>query len=367
MREKTPAQDHYAILGVEISASGPEIKSAYKALILRFHPDRNKANADDAARKTQEIIAAYRVLSDPHSRASYDLELQRRRNAARSGRPGPGSAADGAEWRARQDARGAFYNRWHAQVQRRYEAPNPPPQQKRSYRPQDDERESRGTEREEIKLTFKQAMRGVTKSMIFAVGSTCRLCSGTGRIETEPPERCPGCRKKTVRAIALSTGNLFVCWSCGWSNTVIQTCPSCQGTGRMTGHRVRLVIPPGLDDGALLRHRLPAGMGDVLITVRVGRSRDFTRGEGADSDHLYTDLSIPRELAEEGGEAKVPTLDGMVTVRIPAGVKNGTQMRLANRGVKKRSGGFGDLYVCVRLGHSQRRSAKPTDEDDFEE
>jgi molecular chaperone DnaJ len=99
----------------------------------------------------------------------------------------------------------------------------------------------------------------------------------------------------------------------------------------------------------------------VHIVVRVGTSRQFERGSGDQADHLLTTVTVPRDVAVLGGQAKVPTVEGMVTVRVPPGLADGVCMKLSNRGVKRRDGTFGDLIVRFRLATEKNRAADGRD------
>jgi molecular chaperone DnaJ len=347
MSPRQPPLDPYAVLGVEPGATQDEIRRAYRSLARKHHPDLNPTRKAEAELKLKHLNEAYTLLRDERRRAVYDQE--RRRAAAPP--PGRSKAAspefDGAAWRAQRDSAGSYFNRWQERRRDffRQEPPPPKPGQTRPHqRHQDPVYEDH--ELHEARLTFKQAVRGITKSFLVGADSPCGLCDGTGRVESEAPRRCQICQRQGLRSITHTGGRwLHVCKFCGWSEEGTIRCPGCAGTGRSKGRRVRVAIPPGLNDGARLRHRVHGLSRPIHIVVKVGGSRVFERGIGQNTDQILTSVTISRELAAKGGQTRVPTIEGWVTVKVPVGMTDGACMKLSGRGVKRRDGSFGDLIV----------------------
>jgi molecular chaperone DnaJ len=364
--------DPYAVLGLDAGATQDEIRRAYRTLARKHHPDLNQHRQGEAEQAIKRLNAAYDILRDEKRRAAYDLERRRAAfaaaNPAGRGRGGtaPGSDFDGAAWRAQRDAEGSYFKRW-SDRRRDFFRDEPPPPVPGSGAKRDvhtsrnprngADRAMEEHELHEIRLTFKQAVRGVTKSIVAGANTPCGMCNGTGRVDSEAPPRCESCRRQGLRTHSLTSGRfVHVCKFCGWSEEGTVRCPGCAGTGRSKGHRVRVAIPPGLHDGARLRHRVVGMARPVHIVVHVGGSRQFERGTGDQADHLLTTVTVPRDVAALGGQAKVPTVEGSVTVRVPPGLADGACMKLSNRGVKRRDGSYGDLIVRFRLASGKSRS-----------
>jgi len=347
-------KDYYQALGVPKNATQAEIKKAYRRLAQRFHPDANPGNAQ-AEERFKEISAAYEVLGDEARRKQYD---QVRDMAASGfgveGFPGGGSAGGG---RVRfedigfdvgdlGDLFGGLFGRRTG-------------------------RGARGTTRgadleTEVTVSFDEAMFGATVPVSVQGPAPCETCGGSGAAPGTSPSTCPQCGG--LGQISVNQG-LFqmsqTCPRCHGSGRVVEkACPTCQGTGsRRRTRAFQVRIPAGVRDGARIRlagrgEPGPAGgqPGDLFVRVRVRPHRFFGR-KGSD---LTLELPITYTEAALGANVKVPTLNGAVTMRIPAGTPAGKTFRLKGKGAPKR-GGRGDLLVTVRIEVPRRLSKEERD------
>lgn len=344
-------KDYYEVLGVAKTASDDEIKSAYRKLAKKYHPDLNPG--DKAAEASfKEINEAYEVLSDKDKRAKYDQfgHAAFDPNAGFGGGGGFGgfSGFSGSGFSGSFDGFGDILNSMFGGGfgGARSANPNAPMQG-------DDLRYN-------LTIAFDEAAFGVKKEISYRREEKCSVCSGTGAkpgSKTSTCTRCGGTGQVRVQQNTLfgSMMSQRACDACGGTGKIIeQPCDSCKGSGRTSKViKVNVTIPAGIDDGQTIRIGGKGGAGynggpdgDLLVTIRVKEHKQFIR-EGYD---LYTNLSIPITTAVLGGEVKVPTLTGDVKYNIPAGTQSGTTFRLRDLGVQKlRQQGKGDLYVNVTV------------------
>lgn len=301
--------DPYRTLGIDADASDEEITRAYRRLARSHHPDSNPDAAGDAF---AGLTDAYDVLRDPDRRRRYDQTRDTRAAAARA-------------------ASAIRIPVHHTQSQQA--APSP-------------RRGERSPAEVELALTFDQAALGTTATVTLTTEGPCPGCSGAG---IAPPSRpCPACegRGATVRV----SGGINVRTACprcdGTGHGPPVRCPACGGFGVATTSRDLTVrVPAGVEDGARLRlHPTTRTAGVVEAVVRVGAHPYFGR-RGGDLT-----LRLPVTLAEAalGAVVSVPTLDGAVAIRIPAGTPHGRVLRVAGRGIASASR-IGDLLVTVAL------------------
>lgn len=346
-------KDYYQVLGVPSTASTKEIKSAYRKLSRKYHPDQNPGDPT-AEERFKEISAAYDVVGDETLRKEYD-EIRRLGPMADGFGAGPGSASFRFE-----DMGGDLGDVLSGMFGRRRRGPAGPggPAGPRGPGPH------RGRDLDaELYLDFKDAVKGVTTPVHLTSEAMCSTCNGSGARPGTQPTTCSFCEGRGVVAenqgfFSFSTP----CPSCGGSGVVIDDpCRSCSGTG--IEHRPREVkvrIPAGVRDGQRIRLRGrgapgrnggPAG--DLYVTCRVNPHALFGR-RGRDLT-LAVPVTFP-ELAL-GSDVTVPTLDGPpVTLRVPPGTRSGRTFRVKGKGVEtKRSSG--DLLVTVEVAVPQKLSA----------
>jgi len=326
----TAVADLYAMLGVAPTASAEEIKRAYRKLARQHHPDRNPGDVDAEAR-FKEVQAAYDTLSDPQRRAEYDAA----RNAPR---PTARPRADAADFGGidLDDLFGGVFGRGSRRRGRRARI---------------------GDDVEvEVAITFDEAFHGGVKQVPVSLEVECRTCGGSGARPGAGMKTCPQCGG---RGIVGDSSGFF---------SLSQTCPRCDGEGRVPAEpcaacggssreRVtkpyRVEIPAGATDG--MRIRLPGkgdagedggAAGDLYVRTRVAASPVFKR-RGAD---LTVDVPISFPEAALGATVEVPTPDGRVSLKVPAGSQEGRQLRIRGRGMPKlRGGGRGDLIARLHV------------------
>ncbi|MDB5072270.1 MAG: chaperone DnaJ domain protein [Candidatus Eremiobacteraeota bacterium] len=300
-------KDYYQVLGVPKTASEKEIKSAYRKLARKWHPDVNSGNPKEAEEKFKELQEAYEVLGDPEKRRKYDAlgsdweRASERADEQRRHRAEQERTVDFGDLEGEFGANGFsdFFDTFFSQVGRRRSAAADVPRRGRDIE---------GT----IELGLRDAYAGGTKSLTLQLDDVCPDCGGTGVREN-------------------------------------RICPTCHGTGRVTTAKTLEVrIPRGVRDGRQIRLRGQGGRGenggppgDLYLRVRLKDDDVFER----DGDDLYADLPVSVYTLVLGGEVRVPTLAGDVTMKIRPETQNEQTMRLAGKGMPHENGGNGDEYV----------------------
>ena len=338
-------RDYYEILGVDKKASADEIKKDYRKLAMKYHPDKNKA--DDAEEKFKEISEAYGVLSDEKKRQQYDQfghagidqrysqeDIFRSVNfddifgGARGGFGGGGSSIFDAIFGGGGRRRGG---------------------------PQ------RGSDLlSELTINFEDAVFGKSVNIEVPRSETCETCKGSGAKPGTSAKSCSTCGGSGQVSKAQNTpfGRFMTsatCSTCRGEGKVIDSpCTKCHGSGMVHKKRkIEVKIPPGVDTGSRLR---VAGegeggtkggpSGDLFVDIYVRPHKIFTR-HGND---VLMEETISFAQAALGDEIEVPTLNGNVMMKIPAGTQNGKMFRLKGKGVPGlHISGKGDQHVKVRV------------------
>ena len=329
----TNKRDYYEVLGVSRDASPDEIRKAYRALARKFHPDVNKDA--DAETKFKEINEANSVLSDPEKRAIYD----------RFGHSGPsmggGGGYGGGDPFGGDDPFSSIFETFFggaAAGTRRG--------------PQ------RGADlKYTLRLTFEEAVFGAAKEIEYRRLEGCGSCQGSGAQAGTEPVRCTKCGGTgEVRQRAIfNMVTVTTCDACRGEGTVIAIpCRDCRGEGRARqNHKLTINVPAGIDSQAQLRmtgegEAGPRGgpNGNLYVVFDI-QAHEFFRRQDND---IVLELPINVAQAALGAEIQVPTLEGVDTVRINAGIQNGTTFRLRNKGVPYlRGNGRGDQVVVTRV------------------
>ncbi len=331
MNEK---RDYYDILGVQRSASGEEIKRAYRKLAMQYHPDRNKD--DDATTRFKEINEAYEVLHDGEKRQIYD------RYGHAGVRSNGGGPQDFSGFGGFSDIFEEFFGFGRSSATQR-RAPR------------------RGADlRTMLTLTFEEAIFGCDKEIEVTHSDTCPVCQGSGAEPGTTPKRCPQCNgtgevRRMQQTILGSLVNVSTCDRCNGEGEIVATpCHECRGYKRVQrDHKITVQVPAGVDDGTQIRlagqgepgaHGGPAG--NLYVQLKVKEHKFFRR---QDNDILL-DVRINVAQAALGDEITVPTLDGDVTLKIPAGTQTGRTFPLADKGVPfLRRNGRGDELITVHV------------------
>lgn len=325
-------RDYYEVLGVDKNASENEIKSAYRKLARKYHPDVNKA--PDAEEKFKEVKEAYDVLSDPQKKANYD----------QFGHADPGQASGFGGFSGAEDfgGFGDIFDMFFGGGRR--QDPNAPRQ---------------GADLQyNLSLEFKEAVFGKEVEIELPRTETCGTCHGDGAKPGTRPETCSVCHGTGQQEIVQNTAfgrivNRRICQNCqGQGQIIKEKCPTCRGAGQVKKRKkINVTVPAGIDDGAKLRisGEGEAGMnggppGDLFIVIHI-KPHEFFERDGYD---IYCEVPITFAQAALGDELEVPTLDGRVKLKIPAGTQTETYFRLRNKGVPRLRGyGQGDQHVKV--------------------
>jgi molecular chaperone DnaJ len=333
-------KDYYSVLGVPQTATEKELTRAYRKLAKQYHPDANPGSED----RFKEISAAYDVLGDAEKRKEYD-EFRRLGVMGGAGQGGFGGfgGSGGQTFRIEDlgdlgDLLGGLGGFGRS---------------RRNSRTQTGPRRGEDVHAR-LHLSFEDAIRGATTSVHVEGEARCPTCHGTGAAPGSTPVTCTRCGGRGVLdenqgLFSLST----VCPDCGGKGTKIdKPCPDCHGTGvTKRGREVKVRIPPGVEDGQTIRvkGRGAAGRnngpaGDLYVEVAVDRHPLF----GRRGRNLTLELPVTFPEAVLGATVKVPTLDGPVNLKIPAGTSSGKTFRVKGRGVPAgRRAGAGDLLVTA--------------------
>jgi curved DNA-binding protein len=303
-------KDYYDVLGVSRSATEDEIRKEYRKLARKHHPDVNPGDKS-AEEKFKDINEAYEVLSDADKRKRYD-QLGPNWKAGADFTPPPSGDngrvdfGDFSEFFGREQGGGGFSDFFESMFGGRRGA-----RAGSGFR-------MRGADVEaEIALTLEEAHRGVKRTLSFQASEPCPDCKGTG---TNDGKTCPTCHgQRTIRNTKTFDVN----------------------------------IPAGVRDGSVIRlagQGEPGGdggpAGDLFLRVRIEPHRLFeVRGE----DDLQIELPLAPWEAALGAKVTVPTLDGSVEMKIPAGAQGGQRLRLRGQGLSRRAGGRGDLYAKLKI------------------
>ena len=352
-------RDYYEVLGVARTASADEIKSAYRKLAMKYHPDRNPGD-ESAKAKFQEASEAYEVLSNAEKRQRYDQYGHEGVNF------GPGGFDFGRDFSHFQDVdlsdilNSVFGS---AMGGGRFEFGS---MFGGGRRQADPEGPQRGADMSmELEVDFEEALFGSERTIELTLPEECAECHGTGAAKGSHRVKCPVCGGHG----AVVRGNGFfqvrqTCPKCGGEGSVIERpCPKCQGSGQTRAkRRVALKIPKGVDTGSRLRLSGKGGgglrggaPGDLYVVLHVRDSEIFMR-DGLD---LAVDVPVSPVTAAVGGSVDVPTPDGVANLKLPAGTPNGKLFRLRGKGMPSLRGlGTGDLVVRVVFEVPQRLTAK---------
>ena len=315
-------QDYYEILGVKRDASADDIKKAYRKLAMKWHPDRHQGDDRAAAEeKFKRINEAKEVLTDPEKRAKYDKfgEHWEHGQDFRPPEGGGWQTMNPEEFESMFGGGGGFSDFFAsmfgadmgsqfrgARTHRRYQA--------------------RGADSNaELLLTISDAIEGGKREFGLGTVQACPTCGGTGELEQH-------------------------------------VCPTCAGMGRVRGRKtVELKIPKDVRDGLVLRLKglgepgVGGGeTGDLYLTIRLKGDANYRR-EGAD---IYADVPVAPWEALDGAKVDIRTLDGTVTLNVPAGTKSGQHLRLKGLGLSHEQGGRGDLYAVIRMALPDEPSDK---------
>jgi molecular chaperone DnaJ len=324
-------RDYYEILGVAKTASDAELKSAFRKLAMRYHPDKNPGD-HEAEIRFKEVNEAYQTLSDGQKRAAYD-----RFGHAAFANGGPGGPGFGADF---TDFMSDIFENFFGDQRGRRGAGG---------------RERGADMRYNLEITLEEAYQGRAATLRIPTSVTCEVCAGSGAKAGSKPRQCPTCGGYgRVRAAQGFFAIERTCPNChGRGEVIDDPCPACSGAGRVTRERTLSVnVPAGVEDGTRIRlaGEGEAGLrggpaGDLYIFLTL-KPHAFFQRDGAD---LFCRVPISMVSAALGSEITVPTIDGSdAKVKVPEGTQSGKQFRLRGKGMPVlRSRDTGDLYIQV--------------------
>lgn len=358
------AADYYNLLGVSKNASAEEIKKAFRTKAHQLHPD--KAGGD--AEKFKQINEAYQVLNDSAKRQQYDQFGQTYDQARRQGGPAPGGGFGGfggfgdvpngagsgfagnVDFGDLGDIFGDIFG--FGGSRRRSSGP------------------TRGRDiQARLRVPFRVAVFGGEQTIELKHAVICKRCGGSGAEAGSRPTACATCGgsgqvQRMQQTILGSMQTVGVCPTCQGEGTVIKDkCTRCHGQGRVEKEESLTVkIPGGIADGQKIKlsGKGEAGVrgmpvGDLYLEIDVARDLTFTR----DDDDVLVTVNVPLTVASLGGTVPVETLDGKVTLKIPAGIPSGKVLVLKGKGIPHLRGrGRGDQRVTVELVIPTHLSAK---------
>lgn len=340
-------RDYYEVLGIDKNADDAAIKKAYRALAKKYHPDMNPGNAE-AEKKFKEASEAYAILSDPEKKRQYD---QFGHAAFEGGSGGFGgfdfNTADFSDIFG--DIFGDFFGGG-----RKGRGSNGP---------------MKGANiRTSVRITFEEAVFGVEKEIELTLKDECKTCHGSGAKPGTSPETCQKCGGKgqvvfTQQSFFGTVRNVQTCPDCNGTGKVIkEKCADCHGSGFIASRKkIQVSIPAGIDNGQSVRIRdkgEPGAnggpRGDLLVEVIVGRHPIFQRQDY----NIYSTVPVSYAIAALGGDVVIDTVDGKVIYEVKPGTQTDTKVRLKGKGVPtiRNKEIRGDHYVTLVVQTPERLS-----------
>ena len=327
-------RDYYEVLGINKSASADQIKSAYRKLAVKYHPDKNKG--DKASEdKFKEASEAYHVLSNAERKQNYDNFGHAAFENGGGGRGGFGNFDFSSSF---SDIFEDFFGEGFGGGRRSRRSNN------------------RGSDlRYDLSITLEEAYAGKKQDIKFSTSEKCNTCKGSGSKPGTSASSCSMCRGHgQVRS---SQGFFTVQQTCpqcsGSGEQITNPCSECSGQGkRQASKRLSVTIPKGVDDGTRIRlsgkgeaGTKGAGSGDLYLFINVYSHDLFKRSD----ENLFFECPISIADAALGTSIEIPTIDGgKAKIKIPAGTQSGKQFRLKGKGMPyMRGSGNGDLYIQV--------------------
>jgi molecular chaperone DnaJ len=363
-------RDYYEVLGVSKTASSAEIKSAYRKLAIKFHPDKNPGD-NEAENSFKEASEAYEVLSDETKKAQYD----------RFGHAGVRGAAGGggAGFSNVEDIFSAFGDifggggsggRGGSIFDEFFGGGG-----QRSRGGRRTTGEPGGDLKIRLPLTLEEVSTGVTKKLNLKKWNTCGICSGSGAEEGSVPTTCPTCQgqgqvRQVQRSMLGQFVNIAACPECRGAGTVIKAkCTNCQGEGRVQGdEEVQVEIPAGVEEGNYLplegrgnagRRGGPAG--DLIVVMQVKDHDTFTRN----GNNVLYRATVSVSDAVLGTELDIPTLYGNETLKVEGGTQPGETIRMKGKGIPSLDTGskgdqvvFVDVYIPKKVNAAEKQKLK---------
>lgn len=350
-------KDYYETLGVDKNASADDIKSAYRRLAKKYHPDlyaqKSEAERKDAENKFKDVQHAYDVLSDPQKKAAYDQY---------GSEDGPQGFGGGSGFSGFSSGGFSDFGDIFSDIFSGFGGGRTSTRRTNADRDGDDLEVT-------LSLTFREAFFGVEKEITFKRVEKCRTCGGSGAKNGTSVKTCPKCGGRGTIVVQQRTmfGTMqsqTVCDVCHGSGKVVETpCPDCNGQGVVRGTKtLKIKVPAGVGNNQMmtLQGEGSAGRGrgangNLIIIFKVAPHALFKR----EGQNLFLEYPITVAQAVLGDKIDVPTMSGDVTLAVPAGTQDGTTFRIKGRGVKSlRGSGVGDLFVKVSVDVPKNLSSK---------
>ena len=339
-------RDYYEVLGVSRDVSEADLKKAYRRLAMKYHPDRNTDNSEDAEAKFKEAKEAYEVLNDANKRAAYDQYGHAGVDPSMGGRPGGGGGA------GFEDIFGDVFGDIFGGGRRGGGA-----------------QAHRGSDLQyNLELSLEDAVFGTEVKIHVPTMVSCKTCSGSGAKAGTSATTCTTCHG--AGQVRMQQGFFAVQQTCpqcrGKGKMIADPCPDCHGQGRKQEQKTLSVkVPAGVDTGDRIRlegegeaGESGAPAGDLYVQMHVKPHDIFTR----DDNDLFCEMPITIGTATLGGEIEVPTLNGKLRLKIPAETQTGKLFRMRGKGVKPVRGGVtGDLLCRVNVETPVKLSNKQKD------
>ncbi len=339
-------RDYYEVLGIDKNATDAEIKSAFRKLAKKYHPDLNKDDPN-ATEKFKEIQEAYEVLGDASKRSQYDqfghAGVSGAGNAGFNGFGGGFSGFDGADFDFGDIFDNIFGGGFSSFGGGRSSTQN---------------RKTKGSDLlMHVKLSFEEAVYGCEKDFDIDVVEECDSCHGKGGFDEETCDTCHGSGTITTEqhTILGSFLSKTTCPDCGGrGKTFKRTCTSCRGKGKVTREKtITVTIPSGIDTGDQLRvaGKGNAGShggsnGDLYLEFMVSDHEFYKR----DGDDIYLELPLTITEAILGCKKEVPTLYGNIDLSVPAGTTSGDKQRIRGKGIDNRAHhSKGNMYIIMKV------------------
>ncbi len=354
-------RDYYEVLGVPKGATSDEIKKSYRKMAMKYHPDKGGGKEDEE--KFKEANEAYSVLSDPEKRKSYDQFGHANPNGTGNGAAGGGyqqyggfGGFGGQGYNINMDDLGGF-----GDIFETFFGGGGGGSRSRA---------SKGADIEvEIRISFEEAVFGTEKDFSLLKMNTCDRCRGNGAEPGTGQKTCPTCHGRgqiqtEQRTIFGTFASTQVCPECHGSGKVPEKkCTKCKGEGRLREQvTVKVKIPAGVDNGQTIRvagkgeaGEIGEQSGDLYLHVSVSPDRRFVR----DGFDIENEVEITFPQAALGTTVEIPTLQGEVKLKVPAGTQSGKVFKLTNKGVPRLDGrSRGDQLVTVNVKTPTKLTSK---------
>jgi len=342
----TTKRCYYEVLEVSRTVEFEDIKRSYRRLAVKHHPDKNPGDPT-AEGRFRELAEAYDILSDPEKRSAYD----RFGHAAfQGGASGAGGFHDPfdlfREMFGASGGGGGIFDHFFGGG--------------------GGGREGRGADlRYDLQITLEEAFGGCEKEIEIRKLESCEQCAGSGAAKGSKASTCSLCRGRGQ--VVASRGFFQIAQPCpqchGDGQTIDKPCRGCEGEGRAEKmSRIKLKIPPGIDEGSRLRSagggeagKRGGGTGDLYVVIHLKEHAIFAR----DGSDLHCRIPVPFVTAALGGEIEVPSLSGPVKMKVPAGTQGGSDFRIKAHGMPRLQGhGKGDLHVRLEVEVPTRLNAQ---------